>query len=176
MKKILPIVIVATALVASACTPSNWFGRGNEPKVSDYGAGIEIEDLSQQSKDEFLRTPVADLETLNLEQPSQTADAAKGSGVVRYQIEGETVTLLVTTDLDTVKAPYTVWVRGMDMDNLTMAFALQPGKGGAWGSASVPASRLPLEVLVAGTDSKAEVLEKTILKVVVPAPAATPEK
>lgn len=174
MKKFLPIVVIASAVALSACSPSRWFGRGdNEPKVSDYGAGIEIEELSGENKDALLRTPVADLETLPLEKATETADAASGSGVVRYQIEGEDATFLVTTDLDVNVAPYSVWVRGSDMDNLTLAFKLQDGKGGAWGSASVPLSRLPLEVLVTSTDSKAEVLDQTILKVVIPKPTNT---
>ena len=175
MKKILPVIVIASAVAFSACSPSGWFGGGkDEPKVSDYGAGIEIEELSQEGKDDLLTTPVDDLETLQLEKSSPTADAASGSGVVRYQIEGDNATFLVTTDLDTKKAPYSVWVRGSDLDNLTLAFKLQDGKGGAWGTASVPVSRLPLEVLVTSTDAKAQVLNQTILKVIIPKPSATP--
>lgn len=167
-------VVLAVAMTVSGCSPSKWFGRGDaEPQVSDYGAGIEIEELSQDGQDALLSTPVADLETLKLEATSEAADAASGSGVVRYQIEDELVTILVTTDLDTTKAPYSVWVRGSDMDNLTLAFKLEAGKGGAWGSASTPVSRLPLEVLVTSTDSKAEVLDQTILKVIIPKPVGT---
>lgn len=174
MKKLLPAVMIVSAVMLSACSPSQWFNRGeNEPKVSDYGAGIEIEELSQESKDALLSTPSADLETLKLEAAAPNATPASGSGVVRYQIEGDTATFLVTTDLDTAKAPYSVWVRGSDQDNLTMAFKLQDGKGGAWGSASVPVSRLPLEVLVTSTDSKAQVLDQTILKSIIPKPSNT---
>lgn len=174
MKKFLPIIVITAAVAVSACSPSRWFGRGNnEPQVSDLGAGIEIEELSQENQDEFLNTPAADLETLPLEKATDAATPASGSGVVRYQIEGDTATFLVTTDLDTTKAPYSVWVRGADSDSLTMAFKLEDGKGGAWGSASVPVSRLPLEVLVTSTDSKAQVPSQTLLKVVIPKPAET---
>lgn len=174
MKKLLPVLIVISAVAVSACSPSQWFGRGdNEPKVSDYGAGIEIEELSQEGQDALLSSPSADLETIKLETTSPAATPASGSGVIRYQIDGDTATFLVTTDLDTTKAPYSVWVRGTDMDSLTMAFKLQDGKGGAWGSASVPVSRLPLEVLVTSTDSKAQVLDQTILKSIIPKPSDT---
>lgn len=174
MKKVLPLLIVVSAVAFSACSPSRWFGGGeNNPNISDYGAGIEIEELSKDGQDGLLKTPVADLETLNLEKAGDATAAAGGSGVVRYQYEGDTAQFLVTTDLDTEKAPYSVWVRSADMDNLTLAFKLQDGKGGAWGSASVPISRLPLEVLVAGTESRNQVLDQTILKVVIPRPANT---
>lgn len=173
MKKMIPLVIIATALVLSACSPADWFKRGNEPKVSDYGAGIEIEDLSEESKDALLKKPVADLETLPLEKSGEKTDEASGSGVVRYEIEDDAVTFLVTTDLDVTKAPYTVWVRGADMDNLTMAFKLEAGKGGAWGSAKLPVTRLPLEVIVASTDAKEKVLDQSMLKVVIPMPSDT---
>lgn len=172
MQKLLPVIVIGSALVFTACSPSRWFGGGdNEPQVNEFGAGIEIEELSQDGRDELLTTPAADLETLKLETTSEDATPASGSGVVRYQYDGDMAEFLVTTDLDTSKAPYSVWLQGVNGEDLTLAFKLQDGKGGAWGSASVPLSRLPLEVLVAGTDAKADVANSTILSVTIPAPA-----
>lgn len=173
MKKLLPVIVIGSALVFSACSPSKWFGGGkNEPQVNDFGAGIEIEELSQDGRDELLQTSATDLETLKLEKTTDGSMPASGSGVVRYQYDGDMAEFLVTTDLDTTKAPYSVWVRGANGTDLTLAFKLQDGKGGAWGSASVPLSRLPLEVLVAGSDVRAAVANTTILSVTIPAPAS----
>jgi hypothetical protein len=168
MKKLLPLLVVASAVILSGCSLPNPFNRGEDQQASDYGSGIKIEELSQEKKDAFLQTPQKDLETVRLEAPN-TTQPASGSGMIRYQYTDQGANFLVTTDLDTTQAPYTVWLRSGDKDNLTLAFKLAEGKGGAWGSAFVPADQLPVEVIVSSSDSKANVTDQTMLQATIPA-------
>lgn len=170
MKKLIPVVLIGSAVIASGCSIGNWFNRNKEPEVqnaSDYGSGIQIEELSDEQESEFLNTPVADLETVQLEKPATDAPV-NGSGMVRYEYTDQGVTFLVTTDLAAGEKPYSVWLRSGDKDNLTLAFKLEEGKGGAWGSASVPASQLPVEVLVSSGEEKASVPDQTVLRATIP--------
>lgn len=130
---------------------------------SQYGEGIQIENLSSQDASKML-VGGKDVTTSPLTLSETAPDEIMGRGSIRYEVQGEKVVFSVSADLPKKEQPYVVWMRSPSGDDLTQAFILTEGKGGLVGSAVVPADKLPLEVIVSTAQTKSEVLKNELMK------------
>ena len=168
MKRLTPYIFPLIVLAIVFFLVYRWYSLRSERNAdnSDYGEGIEIENLSDTEADSVLRG-VGDFETAPLEKSEETSSEVTGVGSIRYEIKDGKVRFSVVADLPEPEEPYHVWIRTADGDNLTNAFDLELGKGGYMGTASVNEDLLPLEVIVSQSGNKSEVLDSVILKGVV---------
>ncbi len=137
---------------------------------SQYGEGIQIENLSSQEANKML-VGGKDVTTSPLTLSEAAPEEMTGRGSIRYEVQDSKVVFSVTADLPKKEVPYVVWMRSPSGDDLTQAFLLTEGKGGLVGSAVVPADKLPLEVIVSTAQTKSEVLKNEIMKGMLTQPA-----
>lgn len=164
MKKYSPYIFPLIVVVIVFFLVYRWYTVRTQRDASQagYGEGIQIENLTPDQQKSVLKGS-PDVSSVPLEPTASDTNQPTGKGDIRYQIKDNKVTFSVSADLPTDKE-YHVWVRSKDGDNLTEAFTLKMEKGGLMGSAVVPQSQLPLEVIVSQATNKADVLNQVIMK------------
>ncbi len=154
MKKFYPYVLPSLALIIVLFLAYRWYVvRTQRDGMIGTTEGVQIEDLNTQELDRVMKG-VGDFKSTEL-------SGEEGTGSVRYEISDTKVLFSVTANL--VEDDYSVWVLGPGDTKPTKAFDLEYLKGGYTGSASLPVSELPLEVMVArGMGSEQVVLSGTV--------------
>ncbi|PIR61867.1 MAG: hypothetical protein COY81_01075 [Candidatus Pacebacteria bacterium CG_4_10_14_0_8_um_filter_43_12] len=167
MKRFTPYIFPLVVLAIVFFLVYRWYNmRNQQGDTSQYGEGIQIENLSDADLDTVIRG-TGDFKTSPLEMSENTASTVEGIGSVRYEVKDGKVRFSVAADLPEPKTPYHVWIQTRGGDNLTKAFDLELGKGGYMGTAAVSQDLLPLEVFVSQAGDKGQVMDQVILKGVI---------
>lgn len=155
MKKFSPYIFPALVVLLVIFMITRWYDKRGQ--ISDYGEGIEIENLSEEESKAAL-TGVGDYTTVPLEKTQPDKEAAQPSpltGLIRYEIDGDRVKLSVIAANFDQSIQYYVWLQPVGSNKVQQAFVLTEGKGGLVGSGSFLTKQLPVEVLI----SKGSVLD-----------------
>lgn len=172
MKALIPFILPLVVLIILGAAFWRWVQNNSKPEISDQAASVEVTDVDEATTSELARG-AADVPTVTMVAPENApADTTDSQARVRYQISGDTASLLVLASLANPAETYTVWFKPANSDVLTRAFVLEEGKGGLMGTASVPVSSLPLTVYLTTAESAADVAANTYFQAVVPAPEA----
>ncbi len=172
MKALIPFILPLVVLIILGAAFWRWVQNNSKPEISDNAASVEVMEVDQATTTELARG-ADDVPTVNMVTPDNAPESADDSQArVRYQIEGNTASLLVLASLVDQTEEYTVWLKPSNSEVLTRAFVLEEGKGGLMGTASVPVSSLPLTVYLTTADTMADVPTNTYFEAVIPAPAA----
>jgi len=146
MKKYIPFVFPALALAIVIFLGYRWYSSQTvKPgKISDFGEGVQIEDLSSDQVNKLKANGSKDIPTVAL-----TGDA-EGTGSVRYEVANGKVAFTVSADLAAPKKGefYQVWLKEVGGDSKKKAFTLEFGKGGYVGWGAVSEDTMPFEVVV----------------------------
>lgn len=162
MNKYVPFIFPVIALAIIAFLTWRWYGLNTAPKpgqVSEFGQGVEIENLSPIDQQNILRG-VGDYQSVELKGEGEAV------GQVRYEIKDNKVNLSVSALLPELPVGvYQVWFKGVTGESIRKAFTLEAGKGGFIGSAAVPAELLPFQVVVSQETNVADnTMEQTLLQ------------
>ncbi len=176
MKKYSPYLLPLIVLSVVFFLVFRWYNERSERLQNDlFGEGIQIENLSEEELQDTLGG-TANLRTVELEPAAPEVDedgegdtaqeAAFADGVIRYESLEDRVRFSVIATLPMTGESYQVFLREVDTDNVRFAFTLTPRKGGFIGTASIPQSNLPVEVLVTrgGTSQPGAVLLRGTLE------------
>ncbi|HOZ02870.1 MAG TPA: hypothetical protein PKX78_00060 [Candidatus Woesebacteria bacterium] len=156
MNKLTPYIFPALVVIIVVFLITRWYDRRGE--ISDYGEGIEIENLSEEELSEAL-SGVGDYTTVPLEEVApkvtETEDEAVQktspiqplNGVLRYEIEDGKVKLSVIAS-GAENDNYYVWLQPDGATEPKQAFALTEGKGGLIGSGAFSVEQLPVDVMI----------------------------
>ncbi|MBW7955290.1 hypothetical protein H3C66_01000 [Patescibacteria group bacterium] len=163
MKKYIPFIFPALALAIVVFLGYRWYtSQTARPtgQISDFGEGVEIEELSSEQLDKLKVTGAQDVPSVNL-----TGDA-EGVGQVRYEIADGKVAFTISAALPAPKAGelYQVWLKDADSEDRQKAFVLEAGKGGYVGWGAVPEDTLPFEVIVTKETNNDDQLEEVQLR------------
>ena len=170
MKKITPYIFPALVLLIVIFLISRWYGKKGQ--ISDYGEGIQIENLSEEELENAL-SGVGDYTTVPLEQQPAPTDQTDDqlvvtqpalTGVVRYEVVEDKVKLSVIAQSIDTDSSYYVWLLPEGVEIPQQAFVLTPSKGGLIGSGAFSADQLPIEVLVTRGDDLGVNLGNVVLK------------
>lgn len=174
MKRFTPYIFPLIVLAIVFFLVYRWYSMRSKRSAdnSDYGEGIQIENLSDTEASSVLRG-AGDFETTPMEKTENSSTEVTGNGSIRYEIKDGKVRFSVAAALPEPEEPYHVWIRTQDGDNLTKAFDLEMGKGGYMGTAAVNEDLLPLEVIVSEAGDKSDVLNSVILRGIVEKKEAT---
>lgn len=147
MKKFSPYIFPALVVLLVVFLITRWYDRRGT--ISDYGEGIQIENLSEEELTDAL-TGVGDYTTLPLEKTATDTASLTGSdtGLLRYEIEMDKVKLSVILAEYNLDNSYYVWLLPDGADKPQQAFVLTEGKGGLIGSGAFSVDQLPVEVLI----------------------------
>lgn len=161
MKKYYPYIMPLLALLFVGFLAFRWYNLRTDRGEIGMGEGVEIENLSESEVDKMLKG-VDDLKTLNLDGDAQYA------GQVRYEIADGKVFFSVMADVPMIEdGEYQVWVRKIDSESASKAFAMVYGKAGYIGSAGLSDADLPIEIIITkqsiGDSEMGEVFLKGIL-------------
>ncbi len=160
---IFPIVVVGIVFLLVF----RWYNmRTQQAEQQLFGEGVQIENLSEDEVRDAL-TGVGDYETIAL---TPAGDAQTVAGEIKYEIKDDRVRFTVSADLDQSEGPYQVWLKEADGEGNRLAFTLEEGKAGLFGSAALPAELLPFEVLVTKQSTN---MEDVLLRGSIPAPEVT---
>lgn len=178
MKKYSSYILPALVVLVILSLIFRWYrNRQRVEKVSEFGEGIQIENLTDQEVSNALKG-VGDYQTVDLK-PEPTASpvtsegemaAMPNNGMIRYDIADGKVKFSVMATLPEMSVGrYQVWLRTLDDSTLQRVFVLEMNKGGYVGSAAVSQDLLPFEVIVSKEmtdDSKMEdiIMRGTITK------------
>lgn len=172
MKKYTPYIFPLVVVGIVFLLVFRWYNmRTQQAEEQLFGEGVQIENLSEDEVRDAL-TGVGDYETVAL---SQDAGATQPTtGEIKYEIRDDKVRFTVSADLDPTTGPYQVWLKESAGEAKRLAFTLEEGKAGLFGSAALPANLLPFEVLVTKQSTEDE---PAVLRGTIPAPAAdAPDK
>ncbi len=174
MKKYTPYIFPLIVIVIVFFLVYRWYSLRTQrsPMPSESANGLQIEELSQDQINTVLRGS-QDVNTSKLEPAVSEGKPPQGRGSIRYVIADGKVHFSVAADLPASETAYRVWVRTPNANDVTQAFMLEVGKGGYMGSASIPESKLPVEIIVTTASDKAEVVKSVILKGSIAAPQAS---
>ena len=169
MKKFVPYIFPALVLLLVIFLIVRW--QSKKGQISDYGEGIQIENLSEEELKNAL-SGVGDYTTVPLEQPSISPEASEDqttvqptlTGVVRYEIVDGKVKLSVIAQSEDESSSYYVWLQPEGAEAPQQAFALSLNKGGLIGSGAFSADQLPVDVLVTRGSSLGENLSNVVLR------------
>lgn len=151
MKKITPYIFPVLVILVVIFLITRWYGKRGQ--ISEYGEGIQIENLSEEELQDAL-SGVGDYTTVPLEQyqsdvPKPTGTVQTPStGSIRYEVDEDKVKLSVIVQTNDSIDNYYVWLKTEGSEKATQAFVLSQGKGGLVGSGAFSADQLPVEVLV----------------------------
>lgn len=154
---IFPLVVVGIVFLLVF----RWYTmRTQQVEEQLFGEGVQIENLSDAEVRDVL-TGVGDYETIPLTSATGTEPAV---GEIKYEIKDGRVRFTVSADLDPADGPYQVWLKETTGDAKRLAFTLEEGKAGLFGSAALPDDLLPFEVMVTqqSTESDQVLLRGTI--------------
>ena len=172
----LPLIVIAVVFVLVY----RWYSMRTERMTASLlDEGVVIENLSEEELQETL-SETGDFESVELPpatptaEPSETPEedstmdsqepaeamAESGEGVIRYNIDGDTLRFSVIAQFPESEDEYQVFLSDPDGTVVRHAFTLEMRKGGYLGSAAVSASVLPVEVIVArgGSDEPGTVV------------------
>lgn len=143
MKKVLPYIFPAIAVLMVLFLGYRWYvGQAKPGEITEVGEGIEIEDLSSTDQSTMLRG-AGDYKTVQLQGEGEVA------GSIRYEVKDGKIRFSVMAFLpELTEGSYEVWLKRDADANPSKAFALESGKGGFVGSASIDEANLPFEVIV----------------------------
>jgi hypothetical protein len=144
MKKFLPFVFPAIALAVILFLGFRWYNARTERtgQVSDFGEGVEIEDLSGTEQNKILKG-VGDFKKVELK------GEGENMGEIRYEIKDGKVRFSVMATLpELTEGEYQVWLKKVGGEETRKAFVLESGKSGYVGSAAIDETLLPLDVIV----------------------------
>lgn len=163
MKKFLPFIFPAAALLLVIILAFRWYGLRNRPVPArpEFTEGVQIENLSQAELDRIMRG-VSDLKKLELvPEPDQT----EIMGEVRYEETEGKVAFTVVADLPLLeKGQYQVWLKDTESDATRKAFVLEYMKGGYTGSASLSSQALPFQIIVSREMTDDNQMETVVMK------------
>jgi hypothetical protein len=169
MKKLLPFVFPLIALVIVIFLALRWYNAKTirpEGKLTDFGEGMKIEDLSPAQTKQH--TSAKDVKSVEFKAEGQT----EGRGEVRYDLQDGKVYFTVSTNLPEYKdGEYQVWLKAVDSDAKRKAFVLTNEKGGYMGSAAISSETLPFEVLVTKVKKGSNDMGEVLLRAVIQKPA-----
>lgn len=172
MNKLTPYIFPALVVIIVVFLITRWYDRRGE--ISDYGEGIEIENLSEEELSDVL-SGVGDYTTVPLEEvvpqvtdsadpdTQEPASAQPLNGVLRYEIEGSRVKLSVIAS-GAENDNYYVWLQPEGTTEPKQAFALTEGKGGLIGSGAFSVEQLPVDVMITRGMSLDEDMGNVVLK------------
>lgn len=161
MKRFLPFIFPLVAVLVIVFLVFRWYRLNTQTpgEISEFGEGVEIENLSQNETREAL-AGVGDYQTVDME-----ATNPEDMGQVRYEIKDGKVRFSVMANLPQVEtATYQVWLREPGSSVSRQAFELVEGKGGYLGSAAISAQVLPFEVVVSRETRPDDQIESILLK------------
>lgn len=166
MKKYLPFVFPAAALVIVALLAFRWYNMQTttpgEVGPSSFAEGVQIEDLTDTERNQVM-LGAGDFETTMLENSEQAP--ADTMGQVRYEIMDGKVRFSVMAGLPELTAgQYQVWLKDIESDAIRKAFALEFSKGGHLGSAAISEEVLPFELIVSEEMVDDDQPEKIIMR------------
>jgi hypothetical protein len=168
MKKFLPFVFPLLALCVVLFLGYRWYAtktNRTEGKISDFGEGVKIEELSQAEIERLKSTPAPsgtpgakDTKSVDL----KGADTAQGQ--VRYEVKDGRVSFSVIATLPELSTgKYQVWLKQVNGETKKKAFVLELTKSGYMGSAAISADTLPFEVIVTKETKDDDQMEATVL-------------
>ncbi len=173
MNKLTPYIFPALVVVIVVFLITRWYDRRGE--ISDYGEGIEIENLSEEELSEAL-SGVGDYTTVPLEEVTPNVTETKDkvtqkpspvqplNGVLRYEIEDSKVKLSVIASGVNQSDSFYVWLQPEGALEPKQAFALIEGKGGLIGSGAFSEEQLPVDVMITRGMSLGEEMGNVVLK------------
>lgn len=147
MKKYIPFVFPALALAIVIFLGYRWYSAQtmkSNGQISEFGEGVEIEDLSSDQLNKLKATGAKDVPSVPL------TGEVEGTGQVRYELADDKVAFTVSADLAAPKSGefYQVWLKEVDGESKKKAFKLEFGKGGYVGWGAVSKDTMPFEVVV----------------------------
>ena len=160
MKKLLPFVFPLLAVLVIIFLVFRWYRLNTQPQgnISEFGEGIEIEDLTDAKLTESL-TGAGDYQTVNLDSRDPNS-----LGRVRYEVKDGRVRFSVDANLPVLEVGmYQVWLREPGSTVARRAFVLEESKGGYIGSAAISEEVLPFELVVSKELRPDDQLEEVIL-------------
>ncbi len=144
MKKLLPFMFPLIALLIVLFLAYRWYSMNtpeNQGKISDFGEGVTIENLTDSPTPIIKGSPDMKSATLSGE--------GEVNGDVRYEVKDGKVRFSVTAELpNPSQGGYQVWLKKVEGTGSQKAFDLKLSKGGFMGSASFDSALLPVEVSV----------------------------
>lgn len=163
MKKYIPFIFPALALAIVVFLGYRWYVSQtvkSNGRISDFGEGVEIEELSTEQVDKLKVNGASDLPTVNL------TGEGEAIGQIRYERADGKVAFTVNADLPAPKSGefYQVWLKEVDGEDKQKAFRLEVGKGGYVGWAAVSEETLPFQVVVSKETTDDDQLESTQLQ------------
>lgn len=167
MKKFLPFVFPAAALLIVAVLAFRWYSTQIQPVgevgPATFAEGVQIEDLSTTEQNQVM-LGAGDYETVMLE-PSSSSDSAEMMGQVRYELADGKVKFSVMAGLPMLETGrYQVWLKSVESEALRKAFVLEFSKGGYLGSAAISEDVLPFEVILSQESVDDNSLERVLLR------------
>ncbi len=160
MKKLLPFIFPLVAVLVIIFLVFRWYRLNTQTPgtISEFGEGIEIEDLSTTELQDSL-SGVGDYKTVDL----ISADD-ESVGRVRYEIKDGKIKFSVFAGLPELEyGMYQVWLREPGSLISRKAFILIQSKGGYLGSAAISEEVLPFEVVVSKEVRPDDQMEEVIL-------------
>lgn len=161
MNKFLPFVFPVIALLVIGFLTYRWYAMNTperEGQVSQFGEGVSIDNLSANDQQKML-LGATDAKTVELTGEGEQA------AEVRYELKESKVNFSVMAVLAEPEVGYyQVWLQSPDAQDARRAFVLAAGKGGFIGSASVPESLLPFQVVISREQTTDDTLEEIVLK------------
>lgn len=159
MQKILPYVFPSVAGAIVVLLAVRWYNlrAANMPQTMPFAQDVAITELSKEAATSFLRS-ASDLDTVELQPVSSDA-----TGEVRYEVQGSMLTMSVVSLLPDSKNVYQVWFKDQKSGAVRKAFALESSKGGYSGSATIPTSLLPFDIVISSEADRADNMPETIV-------------
>lgn len=147
MKKYIPFVFPALALAIVVFLGYRWYTSQtvkSNGKISDFGEGVQIEELSNDQLDKLKKPGSKDIPSVALKGEGEAV------GQVRYEIANGKVAFTVSADIAAPKKGefYQVWLKEVAGESKKKAFKLEFGKGGYVGWGAVAEDMMPFEVVV----------------------------
>ncbi len=159
MKKLYPYIFPAIALAFLVFLSYRWYSlrTQRDGSMTPFEDGVTVESLSQADAQQILKG-VGDLKTVEL------TGAQTASGQIRYELKDGRVRFSVQAELPKLKTGvYQVWLKEVGTEAKKKAFALEYGKAGYIGTASVAESSLPFEVVVTKETQDAGAMGEVVL-------------
>lgn len=167
MKRVLPFVFPAAALLIVAFLAFRWYGQRTAQSdiASKLDEGVQIEELSETERSSVMRG-AGDYKSVNLES-AEPLDQP-GVGQVRYEIADGKVKFSVFGTLPELEqGHYQVWLKDVNSEVVKKAFVLEYTKSGYTGSAAISQDVLPFEVLVTREMTDDDTPEDVVLRGVI---------
>lgn len=145
MKKFLPFLFPFIAFCIVIFLAIRWYNSktARDGKIPEFADDVKVEDVNQAQIDQ-IKNIAKDQKTVKLTGQGEVA------GEVRYELKDGKVYFTVYANLSNPNpnTEYQVWFKQVDGTGTRKVFVLTEEKAGYMGSAAVPTTVLPLEVVV----------------------------